>query len=140
MSENPLAGHFRVPGVHQELPSRGNYYRQGEIKLAMNGEIAVLPMTAADEIILKNPDGLLNGDSIERLLSSCVPDIKNTRNIPNPDVDVLLLGDQDLGHGLARDRRGNGAKARFLPLLVRLMFVKPTTSLVRWFESRMAMS
>jgi hypothetical protein len=91
MSANPLAGHFRIPGVHQELPSRGNYYKPGDIKLAINGEIAVLPMTAADEIILKNPDGLLNGDSIERLLSSCVPDIKNPRQIPNPDVDVLLL-------------------------------------------------
>lgn len=91
MSDNPLSGHFRMPGVHQALPSRGNYYAPGHIKLSMNGEVAVYPMTGADEIILKNPDGLLNGYSIEKLLESCVPDIKNPREIPTTDIDVLLL-------------------------------------------------
>lgn len=88
---NPLAGHFRQPGVHQKLPSCGHYYAEGDIKLSMSNEIAVYPMSGSDEILLKNPDGLLNGDSIEKLLTSCVPDIKNVREIPNPDVDVLLL-------------------------------------------------
>jgi hypothetical protein len=90
-STNPLAGYFRGADVHQELPTRGAFFEPGEIDLAINGEVAVLPMTASDEIILKNPDALLNGDALERLFSSCVPAIKVPRKISVPDMDVLLL-------------------------------------------------
>ena len=90
-STNPLAQYFRTPGVHQVLPTQGRYFPAGEIDLAINGEVAVLPMTAGDEIVLKNPDALLNGDALERLFKSCVPAIKNPRNISVADMDVLLL-------------------------------------------------
>jgi hypothetical protein len=88
---NPLAQYFRTPGVHQAIPTGGQFFGEGEIDLAINGEVAVLPMTAGDEIILKNPDALLNGDALERLFRSCVPAIKNPRKISVPDLDVLLL-------------------------------------------------
>lgn len=88
---NPLAEYFRVAGVHQALPTGGQFFEEGEIEQALNGEVAVLPMTAADEIVLKNPDALLNGDALERLFKSCVPAIKNPRHISVPDMDVLLL-------------------------------------------------
>lgn len=91
MSDNPLAAYFRGADVHQMLPSQGKFFEAGEIDLAINGEVAVLPMTAADEIILKNPDALLNGDALERLFKSCVPAIKAPRKISVPDMDVLLL-------------------------------------------------
>lgn len=91
MSDNPLAAYFRGADVHQMLPSQGKFFDEGEIELAINGEVAVLPMTAADEIILKNPDALLNGDALERLFKSCVPAIKAPRKISVPDMDVLLL-------------------------------------------------
>ena len=91
MSDNPLAAYFRGADVHQTLPSQGAFFKKDEITLAINGEVAVLPMTAADEIILKNPDALLNGDALERLFKSCVPAIKTPRKISVPDMDVLLL-------------------------------------------------
>lgn len=91
MSDNPLAAYFRGADVHQVLPSKGQFFDKGEIELAINGEVAVMPMTAADEIILKNPDALLNGDALERLFKSCVPAIKAPRKISVPDMDVLLL-------------------------------------------------
>jgi hypothetical protein len=91
MSDNPLAAYFRGADVHQMLPSRGQFFDAGEIDLAINGEVAVMPMTATDEIILKNPDALLNGDAMERLFKSCVPSIKAPRKISVPDMDVLLL-------------------------------------------------
>jgi hypothetical protein len=81
MSHNPLSVYFRGADVHQMLPTRGQFFDAGEIDLAINGEVAILPMTAADEIILKNPDALLNGDALERLFRSCIP-----------AMDVLLLG------------------------------------------------
>lgn len=91
MSNNPLAAYFRGADVHQTLPTQGQFFDQGEIDQAINGEVAVMPMTAADEIILKNPDALLNGDALERLFKSCVPSIHAPRKISVPDMDVLLL-------------------------------------------------
>jgi hypothetical protein len=91
MSDNPLAAYFRGADVHQTLPTQGQFFDEGEIELAINGEVAILPMTAADEIVLKNPDALLNGDALERLFKSCVPAIKAPRKISVPDMDVLLL-------------------------------------------------
>lgn len=90
-NNNPLAQYFRSPGVHQVLPTGGQFFDKSEIDLAINGEVAILPMTAGDEIILKNPDALLNGDALERLFRSCVPAIKAPRKISVPDLDVLLL-------------------------------------------------
>ena len=40
-------------------------------------EHPVLPMTAKDELIMKNPDALLNGDAVIQVIESCVPTIKN---------------------------------------------------------------
>lgn len=91
MSNNPLEAYFRGADVHQTLPTKGKFFAKDEITLAINDEVAVLPMTAADEIILKNPDALLNGDALERLFKSCVPAIKAPRKISVPDMDVLLL-------------------------------------------------
>lgn len=90
MSNNPLMAHFRAPKVHQALPSAGRFLTKG-FKTAMNGEVGIMPMTATDEIILKNPDALLNGDALERLFKSCVPGIEDPREISVPDMDVLLL-------------------------------------------------
>lgn len=89
MSTNPLQRYFRNP-IFVKLPSNGKYYRS-PIELETSGEIKVFPMTAADDIILKNPEALLNGSALEHLFRSCVPGIKNPKEIPVQDVDVLLL-------------------------------------------------
>jgi hypothetical protein len=90
-SKNPLSQYFREPGIYTKLPSQGNF-NQGEIDFTVNGEVGIYPMTAKDEIWFKNPDALLNGDAIEKVLSSCCPDISNIRDLPINDINVLLLG------------------------------------------------
>lgn len=92
MENNPLAQYFRTPGVHQALATDGLFFETDEVELAINGEVAILPMTASDEITLKNPDALLNGDALIKLFKSCVPAIRNPRHISVPDMDILLLG------------------------------------------------
>ena len=96
---NPLTGYFRTVGMHVTLPSGGKFFEPNEIEKSINGEVAILPMTSADEIILKNPDSLLNGHAIEKLLKSCVPGIKDPRNIPMQDMDVLLLAIKACSYG-----------------------------------------
>lgn len=95
---NPLAAYFRTPAVQQALPTGGQFFTD-KPDTAINGEFAVYPMTAADEIVLKNPDALLNGDALERLFKSCVPGIKNPREISVPDLDVLLLATKLASYG-----------------------------------------
>jgi len=89
-NDNPLAKYFRIPGIHVTLPSRG-FFNKNEIEFEMNGEIAVFPMTASDELRLKNPDSLMSGNSIETVIKSCVPAIKNPKYLPIQDGDVLML-------------------------------------------------
>lgn len=89
MTENPLHKYFRIPGLNISLPTQGKFFTDGAALIA--GNIPVFPMRAADELLLKNPDALMSGFAIEKLLESCVPAIKNPREISAPDLDVLLL-------------------------------------------------
>lgn len=86
-----LNKYYRSPGIHVTLPSGGNFTPPEELDTAINGELAVLPMTSADEVLTKNPDGLLNGYSIEQIVRSCVPGVRNPRNLPTQDMDYLLM-------------------------------------------------
>ncbi len=90
-NSNPLQQFFRPIGMHVRLPSGGVYTKPGSLDTTMNGEIPVYAMTKADEYRLKNPDSLLNGYAIEQLILSCVPSIKDVRNLTSQDVDILLL-------------------------------------------------
>lgn len=88
---NPLKNYFRKPGIWVKLPSQGKFYKDKIAELNEMGEIPVFPMTAKDELILKNADALLNGSAVYQLLESCVPCIKNAKEVPSIDLDVLLL-------------------------------------------------
>lgn len=91
MTKNPLESLFRHKAVYTSLPSNGRFYPSG-IKLSVDNEIGIMPMSAADEIKLKTPDSLFNGEALFDLFKSCVPDIVNPEEIPICDVDKLLIG------------------------------------------------
>ena len=88
---NPLAGHFRTPKLYTALPSGGKFYDQDVIEMPSSGEVPVFPMTAKDEIMMKNPDALLNGEAVANVLMSCIPAIKKPRNLVSNDIDALLV-------------------------------------------------
>jgi hypothetical protein len=90
LSPNPLAKHFRQPKIYIRLPSGGEYY-EGALEKTENGEYPVLGMTARDELMFKTPDALLNGQATVDVIQSCIPNIKNAWNVPNIDLDVLLI-------------------------------------------------
>ena len=56
-----------------------------------NGEFAIYPMTTKDEMSLKNPDALLNGEAVASLIKSCVPEIKKPKELLSADVDAILI-------------------------------------------------
>jgi hypothetical protein len=86
---NPLSKYFRKPSIYVQIPTGGRF--NPEIEKTVLDEIAILPMTAIDEISMQNPDELLNGESLINLIKSCVPSIPNPRNLCNIDAELLYL-------------------------------------------------
>ena len=89
--DNPLLNYMRQPKIYIRLPSNGKYWPEGSIEIPENGEFPVFSMTAKDEITLKTPDALLNGQAVVDIIQSCFPSIKNAWHTPNIDIDTLLV-------------------------------------------------
>jgi len=87
---NPLKQYFRQFKLFMKLPSGTSYYTDDILSFTENGEVGVLPMTGRDEIALKNPDSLLNGEALIEVLSSCVPSLKKPKNLLTNDIDALI--------------------------------------------------
>jgi hypothetical protein len=92
MSNNPLKNYFRKPALTIKLPSGGQGYKEGALQLPESGELSIYPMTAMDEINVKTPENLTNGNAVVGLVRSCIPDIKDPWEILSTDLDTLLLG------------------------------------------------
>lgn len=91
---NPLAGYYRAPKLYTPLPSQGKFYTDDVIDWPETSELAVFAMTAKDEMIMKNPDALLNGEAVARVIASCVPSVKKPRELMSNDIDTLLIAIQ----------------------------------------------
>ena len=88
---NPLASYFRQPKLYIKLPSQGKYYPEGSLDVSEIGEYAVYAMTAKDELMLKTPDALMNGQATTEVIKSCIPAIKNPWQMPSIDIDAVLI-------------------------------------------------
>jgi len=97
--QNPLAQYFRGTSTYVQLPSCGFYSNPEDIVKSPDGLIEVFAMTTADELLFKSPDALLNGESIAKVISSCVPGIKNVHDLPMNDIEALLLAIRQLTYG-----------------------------------------
>jgi hypothetical protein len=93
MSENnPLMAALKLPGRIFQLPSKGIFYKNGELDESVkNGEIHVHAMSALDEITMKNPDQLFSGAAIDSVLKNCVKDVKKPTELLAKDVDAITL-------------------------------------------------
>lgn len=89
---NPLKQFFRRPAVYIKLPSEGKFYPPGVVEMTESGEFPVYPMTAIDDITIKTPDALFNGEAMTSVIKSCIPAIKNPWLINSIDLDAILVG------------------------------------------------
>lgn len=90
--DNPLRQYFRRPAVYITLPSRGEGYNKEIIDMPDNGELPVYPMTAIDEITIRTPDALFNGNAVADVIKSCIPAIKDPWGLNVSDLDAVLIG------------------------------------------------
>ena len=90
-SNNPLVSLMRQPKIYIKLPSGGEYWPPGSIRMPETGDLPVYSMTAHDDLRLKIPDALMNGQAMVDVIQNCIPNIKNAWMTPNIDLDILLI-------------------------------------------------
>lgn len=91
IKQNPLLSLMRQPKIYVKLPSDGEYWPDASLNRSVNAEYPVYSMTARDELLLKTPDALLNGQAVVDVIQSCMPNIVNAWHTPNIDLDVILI-------------------------------------------------
>jgi hypothetical protein len=103
IEQNPLRKYFRQPKVYITLPSKGNFYQEGVLEMTENKEFPVFAMTAKDELIIKTPDALLNGQATVDVIQSCIPNIKHAWQMPSVDLDACLVAIRIATYGESLD-------------------------------------
>lgn len=89
--ESPLKKYKRQPKVYIDLPSKGRYSPSGTVVNDVYTQLAVYSMTAANEILFKTPDALINGEATAKSITGCIPSIVDPWNIPTIDIDTILI-------------------------------------------------
>lgn len=98
-NKNPLFGYFRQPSIYLNLPSKGQWWDEGSLSMPETGELAIYPMTTRDEVTLRTPDALLNGQGVVDVIQSCCPEIKDAWKMPSVDVDAVLIAIRIASYG-----------------------------------------
>jgi endogenous inhibitor of DNA gyrase (YacG/DUF329 family) len=80
----------RQPKIYIDLPM-AKYYPNGVLDDGQSVSLPVFGMTAADEILLKTPDALFNGEATKEIIKSCIPAIKDPGSMPSLDIDFCLI-------------------------------------------------
>lgn len=109
---NPLSKHFRQPAIYISLPSRGQFWEPNSLEIPESNEVAVYPMTTKDEITLRTPDALMNGQGVVEVIQSCIPSIKNAWKMPSVDTDVTLIALRIASYGHQMDFEGTCPKCK----------------------------
>lgn len=95
---NPLLERIRLPGMSFRLPSLGLFYDKTVLD-AENGEVHVHPLMAIDELIIRNPDKILNGEAVSEICKHCIPEVVNPKRLLSKDVDFLMLALRRVSYG-----------------------------------------
>ena len=98
-NSNPLSQYFRQPELYIQLPSQGKWWKEGSLHLPPNNEIGVKSMNGADDLAMRNADGLMNGDTTVRVIESCCSNIKNAWETPSIDIDTIIIAIRIASYG-----------------------------------------
>lgn len=96
--QNPLTQYYRQVKSYIPLPGGQSYYEDDVVAFSDSGEVGIRSMTSADEIMLKNPDALLNGEAVKSVLKSCVVGLNKPEALLNNDIDAILAAIQGVSY------------------------------------------
>lgn len=100
-NDNPLIKRLnKIPGLTVRLPSAGLFYINGELdEEVKSGEVLLYPLTATDELMMRSPDMLYQGTTIEAVFNRCAPQIKKPLELLVADVDYILTNLRKISYG-----------------------------------------
>ena len=98
MANNPLKKYFRQPKIYVDLPSKGMFNKPGTLT-SDPAKLPIFGMTGMDEIIVKTPDALLNGEATVKVVESCCPAIADAWDLSLLDLDLMLVAIRIATHG-----------------------------------------
>ena len=90
-NQSVLSKYKRQPKIYISLPSGGKWYPENPLDKSGSGELPVYSMTARDELAIKTPDALMNGESTASVIKSCCPLLGDPWAMPTIDLDALLI-------------------------------------------------
>lgn len=92
-NNNPLSNYFRQTKTYISIPSSKSDFMTDKIVEFSNDrkELGILPMTGLDEMTIRNPDALLNGEATIKIIQSCVPSVKDPKKLFINDVNALMV-------------------------------------------------
>ena len=96
---NPLMDFARKVECSVKLPSQGIWYDEDVIEFNQIGEVDVKPMLPNDEMAMANPETLISGESILKIITSCCEGVKKPEELYYPDVNALLLAIRKATYG-----------------------------------------
>jgi hypothetical protein len=102
VTDNPLTKFYTQVGMFVSLPSNGRFYSTTPT-LTADKELEVFPMNAIDELQFQNPDGLLNNESLVKVIERTCPGIIDAHDIPKPDLDIILMALRMVTYGKSMD-------------------------------------
>lgn len=85
-----LENYKRQPKIYIDLPM-SQYYPEGVLQDGQTSNLAVYGMTAMDEMMIKTPDALFNGEATKSVIHSCIPTILDPGRMPTMDIDFCLI-------------------------------------------------
>jgi len=134
---NPLLARVEMPGSTFQLPSRGLFYNNGELRGDVEmGEVHVHPMSAYDEILMKTPDALFSGEAVHKVFLRCIPQVIKPVELLAKDVDFLLVCLRQVTYGdemdvrylhNCKDAKNNTYTINISNFLTKAKRIEPTT-------------
>lgn len=102
MQENPLSNYYRSKEVYVKFPTNFRFFTTKPIT-SKDNEIGIMPLSVRDEMLLKIPDSLYNGEALFEIVKSVAPDIENPYELCIPDLDIILLATRIASYGKNMD-------------------------------------
>lgn len=88
---NPLSKYTKVENIFIKLATNGAVPYSADVVANAAGECGVCARSSRDELILNNPDALMNGQAVSSVIENSVPNVLDASKLYVPDVEQLMI-------------------------------------------------
>lgn len=88
---NPLSKYTKVENLFVKLSTNNVIKYSNDVLENTLGECGVCARSSRDELLLNNPDALMNGQAVSQVIENCVPNVLDAGGLYVPDVEQLMV-------------------------------------------------